>query len=93
MDEDKKYKRAKKRARDKIGFLRHLCIYVIVIAFLAIINRMTWGGYNWWLWPALGWGIGVLSHFLQVYAFGSGSLEERMIQRELDLMDDEDKGN
>ena len=34
-----------------------------VIAFLAIVNNMTWGGYQWWLWAALGWGIGIVSHF------------------------------
>ena len=52
---------------------------------------MTWGGYQWWLWAALGWGIGIVSHFFQVYAFKGSLFEERMIERELDMMDDEER--
>ncbi len=91
MDRDEKYNIARKRAKAKIDFLRHLITYIIVIAFLAIVNNMTWGGYQWWLWAALGWGIGIVSHFFQVYAFKGSLFEERMIERELDMMDDEER--
>ncbi|MBI9108608.1 MAG: 2TM domain-containing protein [Spirochaetales bacterium] len=89
-DRDEKYKIARKRAKDKLDFLRHLVTYVIVIAFLAFINNRTWGGYQWWLWAALGWGIGIVSHFFQVYAFKGSAFEDRMIERELERMDDSD---
>jgi uncharacterized ion transporter superfamily protein YfcC len=82
-----KYKKAQKRAKAKLEFLRHLVTYVIVITFLAVINNVTWGGYQWWLWAALGWGIGIVSHFFQVYAFKGGQLEEKLIEKELSRMD------
>ena len=42
------------------GFLRHLGLYVIVIGGLGMINLLTDpGGYPWFLWPALGWGVGL----------------------------------
>src|SRR5262249_12320711 len=51
---------------------------------LALINLMTtW--YPWFLWPALGWGFGLFSHFMGV--FGSRALKERYfdpaVEREL----------
>ncbi|HAK46409.1 MAG TPA: histidine kinase [Spirochaeta sp.] len=92
MDErEEKYKIARKRAKDKIAFLRHLVTYIIVIAFLAVVNNMTWGGYQWWLWAALGWGIGIVSHFFQVYAFKGSLFEDKMIERELEMMDGNEK--
>ena len=51
-----KMEKAKKIAARKLDFLRHFFIYAAVMAVLAIINNATWRGYQWWLWPALGWG-------------------------------------
>lgn len=84
-----KIEAAKKAAQQKLGFIRHALIYLLVMAALAIVNNVTWGGYQWWLWPALGWGIGVAAHFLSVYIFEGGSLEKRLIQKELERLDDE----
>ena len=90
-EKEDRYTIARKRAKAKIDFFRHLVTYIIVIAFLAVVNNMTWGGYQWWLWPALGWGIGIVSHFFQVYAFKGSHFEERMIERELDRMEGDDR--
>lgn len=84
-----KIEMAKKIALQKLGFIRHALIYLLVMAALAIVNNATWSGYQWWLWPALGWGIGVAAHFLSVYVFEGGSLEKRLVQRELERLDDE----
>jgi len=44
--------------------------YGIVIGFLFIINLLTTPfGYQWWVWPALGWGFGIASHFSAVYGW------------------------
>src|SRR5208282_4437417 len=65
------YERARKRAQAEAGFFVHLMWYGIVIGFLFIINLMTggFGGYPWFLWPALGWGFGIASHFSAVYGW------------------------
>ncbi|MDP2418915.1 MAG: 2TM domain-containing protein [Hydrogenophaga sp.] len=37
----------------------------------------------WSLWPAAGWGFGLLMHGMGVFGFGPGSaLRERMLERE-----------
>jgi hypothetical protein len=90
-DANDKYKLARKIAERKVGFIRHAAIYLLVIAGLAIINNVTYGGYQWWLWPALGWGIGVASHFLSAFLYQSGALVDRVAKRELEKMDEQNK--
>ena len=67
-------KRAKKRANAELGFYSHLTSYLSVIAMLALINVFT-TRYPWFLWPAMGWGIGIFSHYMAV--FGSRKLKDR----------------
>ncbi len=64
------YERARKRAQAEAGFYVHLMWYGIIIGFLFIINLLTTPfGYQWWMWPALGWGFGIASHFAAVYGW------------------------
>lgn len=67
-------RRAKKRANAELGFYSHLTSYLSVMAMLALINIFT-TRYPWFLWPALGWGIGIFSHYMAV--FGSRTLQDR----------------
>ena len=85
---DKRYEQARQVAMQKIEFLQHGLVYVLVIGLLAVINNITFAGYQWWLWPALGWGLGVIIHFLYVYSFGP-TLTERMIKREMERLEDQ----
>jgi hypothetical protein len=88
MSDEEKLKRARKTVRAKLGFIRHFTVYVLVLAGLAILNNVTGGGYQWWLWVAFGWGIGVVSHFLSAFVFRNGALEDRLVQEELKRMDE-----
>ncbi|MBY0279769.1 2TM domain-containing protein, partial [Candidatus Binatia bacterium] len=67
-------KRARRRARAEVGFYAHLMSYLGVIGFLALLNVLT-ARYPWFLWPALGWGLGLFAHYMAV--FGSRTLKER----------------
>ena len=82
---------ARKIAERKVAFIRHAISYLVVIVGLAIINNLTYGGYQWWLWVAFGWGIGVVSHFLSAYLYQSGNLVERLARKELEKMNESDK--
>jgi class 3 adenylate cyclase len=53
--------------RNKEAFKRHLRTYVVVIAFLFVINVITGGSY-WFYWPALAWGLGLLLHWSHGHA-------------------------
>jgi signal transduction histidine kinase len=70
-------RRAKKRAAAEVGFYAHLMSYLGVIAFLALINLFT-TRYPWFLWPAMGWGIGLFAHYMAV--FGSRMLREHYFE-------------
>ena len=53
------------RRRDERAELReHVRTYLAVIALLVVIWALTGAGYPWPVWPALGWGIAVLSQAL-----------------------------
>jgi uncharacterized membrane protein YdbT with pleckstrin-like domain len=91
MDE-KQYAQAKKIARQKVAFIRHFITYIIVLAVLAAINNLTSRGYQWWLWIALFWGIGIFINFLNAYLFRGGglkSIEKQLIQKEMERMKNE----
>ncbi len=72
--EDEVLRRARRRAAAEVGFYTHLMSYLGVMAFLALINLFT-TRYPWFVWPALGWGVGLFSHYMAV--FGSHQLRSR----------------
>lgn len=82
---------AHKIAERKVAFIRHAISYLVVVVGLAVINNLTYGGYQWWLWVAFGWGVGVVSHFLSAFLYQSGSLVERLAKKELEKMNESDK--
>lgn len=77
-----RYSAAEQRARVKLDFYRHVVTYVLVMAVLAVINLITTPGYMWFLWPAAGWGIGLIAHATNVFAFSDAALK-RLTEREL----------
>ncbi len=86
-DVNEKMKLARRIAERKVAFIRHAITYLVVIAGLAVVNNLTYGGYQWWLWVAFGWGIGVVSHFLSAFLYQSGALVDRLARHEMEKMD------
>ena len=80
--EQEAYYRAKKRVEDIKGFFGNLVSYCVVIPFFIVINyRTSWG--NQWFWfPMLGWGMGVIFHAFGVF-YGK-DWEERKIKQFLE---------
>ena len=79
--EDETLRRARRRAAAEVGFYTHLMSYLGVMAFLALINLFT-TRYPWFVWPALGWGVGLFSHYMAV--FGSRMLRQRYFDPAVD---------
>src|SRR5262245_43323634 len=81
----KAYQRARERAAAEAGFYAHLMWYGVVIGFLFFINLMT-TSFQWWVFPAIGWGFGVGSHFIGVFGWRwiHEHVFEPAIQREID---------
>jgi signal transduction histidine kinase len=62
------YERARKRAAAETGFYVHLMWYAVVMGFLFFLNLLT-TSFQWWLFPAIGWGFGLASHFAAVFGW------------------------
>jgi hypothetical protein len=52
----------RRRELARQAFAAHLRVYVGVMVLLVAIWALTGMGYFWPVWPALGWGIGIVSH-------------------------------
>ena len=80
--EDKRYLKAKDKVERIKGFYSNLISYLIVIPILAIINYNT-TGFPWVIFPALGWGFGVIMHGMEAYGYNplmGKDWEERKIR-------------
>jgi hypothetical protein len=60
---DFKYRKAKERIGKIKSFYSHSITYVIVMSLLVVLNYYT-SNFPWVIFPAIGWGIGLLSHGL-----------------------------
>jgi len=75
-----------KYVKDIKDFYSHLVIYVTVIMGLFLINIFTRPNDLWFIWTALFWGLGVLSHGLSVFEifnFFSPEWEKKQIEKRL----------
>lgn len=83
---DNLYKRAEEIVEKKIKFYKNLQAYIVVNAFLAIINWFFSPEFWWVLFPVFFWGIGVFKDFLMAFVFVdkfSDDYRERKIQEEM----------
>lgn len=81
------YYKAQKKVEDIKGFYGNLMSYIVVIIGLAILNLLTSPSHLWFLYPAIGWGIGVAVHGMSVFnymPFLGRDWEERKIQELLE---------
>lgn len=78
------YERAWRQVRSMRGFYKHLMVYVLVITGLCIVNLTTAPHRLWFVFPAAGWGLGIVIHGASVWgeAFWLGrEWEEKKIQQ------------
>ena len=66
--------------RARRGWLRHLASYGVIMAGLVGLDLATGSGV-WWIYPALGWGMGVALHGVRVVLFDKESVAERHRRR------------
>lgn len=86
---DKRYERARAKLEAVKGFYGNLAAYVLVIPVLIWINYST-TSFPWAIFPALGWGFGLLMHGMEAYGVNplwGKRWEERKIR---ELMERED---
>ncbi len=91
MDDRRLYKEARKRVKAKKEFFGNLTSYVCVMAFLIALNLYTSPWHWWFIYPMLGWGMGLAMHYFKVFGwpgapFQTPEWEQREIERELQRM-------
>ena len=73
---------ARRNAGKKLGWYLHACVYLCVNLGLMALSFSQ--GRHWAIFPALGWGIGLLMHGLVVWlATPHSALWQRMVEREM----------
>ncbi|MEM1326546.1 MAG: 2TM domain-containing protein [Bacteroidota bacterium] len=61
------YKLARQRVKEKQKFKKGLATYIIMSIFFFLLNVFTNPGHWWFIYPVLGWGIGIASHYYKAY--------------------------
>jgi hypothetical protein len=72
---------ARRRAGARMGWYAHALVFLAVNSVLAMVSLSS--GRHWAIYPALGWGLGLLLHGVGVWiALGGGGLQSRMVAQE-----------
>ncbi|MET1259833.1 MAG: 2TM domain-containing protein [Flavobacteriaceae bacterium] len=66
--QDYRYQKAKEKVEAIKGFYGNLTAYAIVIPLLALLNYYT-TSFPWVIFPAIGWGIGVIAHGFGAFGY------------------------
>ncbi|RGE46069.1 hypothetical protein DZC30_04685 [Comamonas testosteroni] len=83
---------ARRRAGMKLGWYLHACVYLCVN--LGLMALALSQGRHWAIYPALGWGLGLMMHGLVVWlASPSSPIWQRMVQRELQSLQKSESGH
>ena len=75
-----------RQVRDIKGFYAHLIAYVICMPIIAISNMLLTPDRYWFIFAAIGWGLGVLSHgvaVFELFSLFSADWEKKQIEKRL----------
>lgn len=83
MNDDELQRLAKKRVDQKMGFLVHLTVFVLVNAGLYLLN-LGRGEAEWRVFPLWGWGLGLTIHgIVTLLSLQGQDLRQRLLEAEL----------
>jgi hypothetical protein len=89
LEERISYERAERIVSEKIGFLRHLLVFVVVNAVLLTVNLLMTTRFLWFLFPLGIWGTLLLAHFVSVFMFRGGVFERwrrKQVEKEMERL-------
>lgn len=78
------YDNALKKVAAIKSFYGNLFSYVIIIAFLAYVNYRNDWSHKWFLYPMIGWGIGLLFHYFNAFdkhPFFNKNWEKKQVEK------------
>lgn len=85
---ESQYREARKRVKKKKDFYEHFTTFLVMSVFFFLLNLVTAPGQWWFYWPIMGWGFGVVFHYLDTFGVpGIGTLsrewEEQALEEEI----------
>jgi hypothetical protein len=91
MNSDKElYELARKRVERKKKFYKHLNTYLVMTIFFVLLNMFTSPGRWWFIFPVLGWGIGIALEYLNIFGLPGiqpdAEWEKKALEEELRKM-------
>lgn len=90
------YIRARNHVEELKEFYYNIISYILVIPFLIFINYKTYWDFQWFWFPIVGWGIGLLAHAYRVYvsnSFLGSNWEKRKIEQYMREEDNQKRWN
>jgi hypothetical protein len=69
MREESERRRGRARRRadgNRLGFQIHLAVYVGVQLLLVAVWALTGAGHPWFVYPLIGWGVGLAAHYVAI---------------------------
>lgn len=90
------YIRARNHVEELKEFYYNIISYILVIPFLIFINYKTYWDFQWFWFPIVGWGIGLLAHAYRVYvsnSFLGSNWEKRKIEQYMREEDNKKRWN
>ncbi len=64
--------------KEKRGFRIHFICYLVTNSIFLIANLAFSPDKLWFLWPLIGWGIGIFSHYLKAVYLIENDMEKRI---------------
>ena len=90
--EEQNYVLAKNRVRKIKGFYMHLTVYCIIIPIIIFINLKFEPHFHWFWFSTIGWGIGLFSHWLNVFGFRIIGFGNKWREKKIkEIMNEENK--
>lgn len=68
--------KAEQRRKAWLGWRAHIASYVAVMTGLLMLDLVTGDGIDWFFFPAIGWGIGILVHTFTLLVTGGEEIED-----------------
>ena len=77
LDEYKKAYKQMEVEKKKRGFLVHLALYAVANAIIIAYGRIYYPNSLWFYIPPIGWGAGILAHFLGAICWIESKLKKK----------------
>ena len=92
VTEEELRRKARKKARAKLGFFIHLGAFIFINPLLVLIWYFTTGvgSFPWFIFPLFGWGMGLFVHYIVTFFSLSGFMTD-MVEREYEKLKENDK--